>query len=822
MNTDSSSKKASNRRSWMQWGTSSSSTAPTSASASADSAAAMDAAQLVQTSSEPPAYSVVAAEENDGALPSVPAPIAPAVSHAVVGEDDVVLITLQPTAADADAVTERAPIDVVCVVDLSGSMDAAATLTANKTKEDTGLTVLDVGKGLSPFIENGRMTPSAVKHALKTIISSLSDDDNVAIVSFDDNAMVEMELTQMNEKNRDKAQKVINSMYTKGSTNIWAGLDLALTVMAKDHPGDSRLRSILLFTDGMPNVRPPTGEIDMLQKRKKNKFHGQLPCTIQTFGFGTQLDSPLLADIASVGNGSFSFIPDASMVGTVFVDTAANLLSVIAKDILISVETVSDAEIYLYNGRTTFGGHAILDTSSSIVPTFVPAGRPGKKEPEAAPPASELVKAGKKMSFFIGSICSGQSKDLALLMKNLPSAATTTYLNLSVQYTPVRGSSDVPQSTSLAVKSRLVNEQEVLVQHARLTTVDSIYEARKYAVLRDYDHADAIISEQLNVLRNLDGIGKGPDDRILALIEDVQGQVKEALMADYFNKWGSHYLLSLAGAHCLQICNNFKDPGVQVYAGQLFSRLRDEINEIFLQLPAPKPSRRAYGTGAAPAAPINMASFYDRNGGCFAGFCLAEVLDNDGLLQTVPVAQLKKGDLVRSTLAEPGNLARVVCVVEFALPAGSPPQLTRVPGGASGRGLYITPTHPIRATGGWVYPHDAEGARDAAVLDVTSVYSVLLERADGDGERASSIVLEGAFECVALAHGLTGAVVEHDYLGTERVARDVARLPGFAGGRARCGGLLRDSETGFAIGLLPAPRDGHQAQLRMQGPESRL
>ena len=47
---------------------------------------------------------------------------------------------------------------------------------------------------------------------------------------------------------------------------------------------------------------------------------------------------------------------------------------------------------------------------------------------------------------------------------------------------------------------------------------------------------------------------------------------------------------SLAGAHLLQLCYNFKDTGVQHYGGELFSTLRDSIDELFNKLPPPKPS----------------------------------------------------------------------------------------------------------------------------------------------------------------------------------------------------------------------------------------
>merc|ERR1719220_3461697 len=62
-----------------------------------------------------------------------------------------------------------------------------------------------------------------------------------------------------------------------------------------------------------------------------------------------------------------------------------------------------------------------------------------------------------------------------------------------------------------------------------------------------------------------------------SILEDLRGQVAEAFSReDWFTKWGIHFLPSLLCAHVTQQCNNFKDPGVQQYGGELFNNLRDE------------------------------------------------------------------------------------------------------------------------------------------------------------------------------------------------------------------------------------------------------
>ena len=82
----------------------------------------------------------------------------------------------------------------------------------------------------------------------------------------------------------------------------------------------------MLFTDGQPNRSPPGGEIEAL-KRLNTK------CPIHTFGFGYNLNSHLLYEMAKISSGMNCFIPDATFVGTVFVNAISNILTTAAYNV---------------------------------------------------------------------------------------------------------------------------------------------------------------------------------------------------------------------------------------------------------------------------------------------------------------------------------------------------------------------------------------------------------------------------------------------------------------------------------------------------------
>jgi hypothetical protein len=101
-----------------------------------------------------------------------------------------------------------------------------------------------------------------------------------------------------------------------------------------------------------------------------------------------------------------------------------------------------------------------------------------------------------------------------------------------------------------------------------------------------------------------------------AIGQDLNGQITDAYNnPDWHQKWGRHYLLSLSRAHVLQQCTNFKDPGVQIYATQKFSLLRDQSEDIFCKLPPPTPSRPPMENYVLVNS---MSRYYDRSTPCFA------------------------------------------------------------------------------------------------------------------------------------------------------------------------------------------------------------
>jgi len=223
-------------------------------------------------------------------------------------------------------------------------MSTEVTIQGAQNSETGGLSQLDIAK-----------------HALKTIVHSLTENDRLSIVSFSDNASILFQLTQMDDNGRSNALDAIEKLDENGATNLWDGLKVGLDVLTEGQRPSGSNVALFLLTDGCPSEIPPEGHLPALAEYKtKNNF----TCSINTFGFGYSLDSKLLEDLAIMGNsGSYAFIPDGSFVGTIFVNAISNLLTTAATNLKLSVggvqPPIDSSSIYICNYSTEISDHKV-------------------------------------------------------------------------------------------------------------------------------------------------------------------------------------------------------------------------------------------------------------------------------------------------------------------------------------------------------------------------------------------------------------------------------------------------------------------------------
>lgn len=620
----------------------------------------------------------------------------------------------------------RAPIHVCLVIDVSGSMATEATMKgADGRVESHGFSLLDI-----------------VKQAAHAVRVTLTDIDALSIVKYSSKADVILTPTQMNDSGKNQAESSINHLHTEGQTNIWDGLNKALDI-CRLNKTDGRNDKVILLTDGQPNVVPPRGHVGMLNKYKDQ--YAELPASIDTFGFGYNLDSKDLNSISITTNGNYGFIPDSSMVGDLFSNAIANFMATAVTNATISFELENGVKL---DNNPIMGNYQIESTSWG-----------GQIE--------------------TGPLYYGQDKDFILKLQN-----TNSIYNSITVTTRYNHFGQVKEDICSLVTT---TDQSYEIQKIRLQTVEAIYMAYDQMRFGNKDVAEATIKSMIQILST-----SQHQPIIKDILTDLTEQVSIAISkSEYFEKWGKHYLPSLARAHQQQICNNFRDPGVQHYGGSLFKKMRDIADDKFTNLPAPTPTARSshgyrsMGPSSGSLRVSTLASYNSHSGPCFTGDSLVKM--QNGLSKRVD--QMTKGDIVITFDKNNNTVAdQVECILKTILPEKTSTLVT-LPGGWKG-----TANHPVKMGDTWFNAKSLCRPENQKCL---AVYSFLLK------DRNTIIIND--IESATFAHNLTdNDVIQHDYFGTERIVNDFKQMHGWKLGlieiEPKC--IFRDSSTGYVTKII--------------------
>lgn len=238
----------------------------------------------------------------DGARPDDGAPFAVELQTAPSRFGDAPDIALLRIGIQAEEipVEERDPVNLVFLVDVSGSMQSADKL------------------GL-------------VKYSLKQLVDRLAPTDTLGIVVYAGADGVVLEPTPVEDKS--VILDALDAMQAGGGTNGEAGIrgayDLAESAFRSD--GVNR---VVLCSDGDMNIGL-TGDalVDLVESfRDRDIF-------LTTLGFGTgNYDDHQMEQLADHGNGSYAYIDSRNEAVRVLGENLVSTLQVVAKDTKVQVE----------------------------------------------------------------------------------------------------------------------------------------------------------------------------------------------------------------------------------------------------------------------------------------------------------------------------------------------------------------------------------------------------------------------------------------------------------------------------------------------------
>ncbi|KAL7520179.1 hypothetical protein ACHAWX_004924 [Stephanocyclus meneghinianus] len=220
----------------------------------------------------------------------------------------------------------RSPVDIVVALDVSGSMRVEKLDLCKKT--------------------------------LHLLLRELHHEDRFGLISFSEDAKIEVPIQKVNEENKLMALRAIDRLSVRGLTNIASAISLsAQMVNAVATP--NKVRSVFLLTDGNANSgfteaadllklttifieeghNPHTPPVSSACTSFLHSFESRfiylrsfiintflLQITLHTFGYGPEPDQTLLRGMAKVTyGGSFYSVPDNTHVMSAFGDAVGGM-----------------------------------------------------------------------------------------------------------------------------------------------------------------------------------------------------------------------------------------------------------------------------------------------------------------------------------------------------------------------------------------------------------------------------------------------------------------------------------------------------------------
>jgi Ca-activated chloride channel family protein len=196
---------------------------------------------------------------------------------------------------------KRDPVNLIAVVDKSGSMDGEP---------------LDL-----------------VRKSLAELAKQLRAGDQMTIVLYGDTSHVHLDTTPADRSGVNRILASIGSIESEGSTSMEAGLRLGYSIAGTTAAAFKGRTRLLLFTDERPNTDATDAESFMGMAIA----HSREGVGLTTIGVGVQFGAELATRIGSVRGGNLYFIRDEPDVKQLFTGQLDYMVSELAHDLKLTI-----------------------------------------------------------------------------------------------------------------------------------------------------------------------------------------------------------------------------------------------------------------------------------------------------------------------------------------------------------------------------------------------------------------------------------------------------------------------------------------------------
>lgn len=192
----------------------------------------------------------------------------------------------------------RPPLDIMFVVDISGSMDHS----------------------IADYYYDGKKQPDsekktkmeATKDVLKNIVQELKPDDRFGVTLYNDNGIMAKPLRPVNDTDIEDIVGEIDEINSFGGTNLSEGFEMAVDEMKEfaniDTEDQNRESRVVFMTDAMPNA----GETRKSKIEQKFKEAAKEGIYTTFIGIGIDTNPELIETISSIRGANHYFVQSVS------------------------------------------------------------------------------------------------------------------------------------------------------------------------------------------------------------------------------------------------------------------------------------------------------------------------------------------------------------------------------------------------------------------------------------------------------------------------------------------------------------------------------
>ncbi|CAL4920699.1 unnamed protein product [Urochloa decumbens] len=407
-------------------------------------------------------------------------------------------------AASGDA--PRAPLDLVTVLDVSGSMS---------------------GQKLA-----------LLKQAMGFVIDNLGHHDRLSVVSFSSGAQRVTRLLRMSDAGKGLATSAVESLVARGGTNIAEGLRTAAKVLGERRHRNA-VSSVILLSDGQDNytmTRRAQGTAPNYEALVPPPFlrtgDGDWSAPIHTFGFGNDHDAAAMHVVAESTGGTFSYIENEAVIQDAFAQCIGGLLTVVVQEARIAV--------------------ACGDPGVRI--SSVNSGRY----------VSHVDEDGRSASIAVGELYADEERRF-LVFLSVPAAAdgeaeTTTLIKVSCGYRNAAGGAVVDVTAADTAVARPEHSEdaersmEVERERVRVEAAEDIAAARAAAERGAHQEAVEILENRQRAVEQSEA-ARGGDPTSAALGAELREMRSRVASRQVYNSGGHAFMLAGISFHAMQRAN---------------------------------------------------------------------------------------------------------------------------------------------------------------------------------------------------------------------------------------------------------------------------